>query len=229
MRPPARRAITDIPASAVVAIDAVRAVGAVLDELDELLDAADLGAEHERRRRRVANDEEPAAHGLGVRHARRRARWRRRRRTRSPSGCQPRAAGSGRTSHSANGRMPTSQTAPRIGVAAARPRSSISHFAPGVSTMPPADSPVDATRQGDRSPDVVPAGDHGRHRDQPGAGEPEGEDAVHDVELPPLRRPDRAAASDAAPAMAPPTIGMRTSRRAISRATYSPVTPPTTK
>ena len=41
--------------------------------------------------------------------------------------------------------MPTNQTRPRIGVAEAKPRSSISHFAAGVSTMPPADSPVDAT------------------------------------------------------------------------------------
>ena len=36
-------------------------------------------------------------------------------------------------------------------------------------------------------------------------------------------------ANDAAPVMAPPTIGRRTSRRAIRRATPSPVTPPTMK
>ena len=66
-------------------------------------------------------------------------------RTRSPSGSQPSAAGSGRTSHRANGTMPTTHTTPRIGVAVARPRSSISHLANGVSRMPPADSPVDAT------------------------------------------------------------------------------------
>ena len=41
--------------------------------------------------------------------------------------------------------MPSSQTSPRIGVAVDRPRSSISHLAAGVSTMPPADSPVEAT------------------------------------------------------------------------------------
>ena len=43
--------------------------------------------------------------------------------------------------------MPTSHTTPRIGVADARPRSSISHLAAGVSTMPPADSPVEATER----------------------------------------------------------------------------------
>ena len=41
--------------------------------------------------------------------------------------------------------MPTTHTTPRIGVAAASPRSSISHLAAGVSRMPPADSPVEAT------------------------------------------------------------------------------------
>ena len=55
------------------------------------------------------------------------------------------AAGSGRTNHTAIGTMPTTHTTPRIGVAASRPRSSISHLAAGVSRIPPADSPVDAT------------------------------------------------------------------------------------
>ena len=67
--------------------------------------------------------------------------------TRSPSGRQPRRTGSGRTSHRANGRMPRIHTPPRIGVAADRPRSSISHFAAGVSTMPPALRPVEATER----------------------------------------------------------------------------------
>ena len=66
--------------------------------------------------------------------------------TRSPSGRQPRRTGSGRTSHSANGRMPTIQTPPRIGVAADRPRSSISHLARRRQhDAAGADSPVEAT------------------------------------------------------------------------------------
>ena len=65
--------------------------------------------------------------------------------TRSPSGSHPSAAGSGRTNHRAIGTMPMIHTTPRIGVAAARPRSSISHLAAGVSTMPPTDRPVEAT------------------------------------------------------------------------------------
>ena len=41
--------------------------------------------------------------------------------------------------------MPITHTAPRIGVAASSPRSSISHLAAGVSRIPPAESPVEAT------------------------------------------------------------------------------------
>ncbi len=64
---------------------------------------------------------------------------------RSPSGSQPSIAGSGRTSQSAKGTVPSTKTSPSTGVPASSPRSSSSHFAAGVSRMPPTDSPVDAT------------------------------------------------------------------------------------
>ena len=143
-RPPTSRATTDMPARSDRRQRRRALVGAVLDELDELLDAADLGAEHQDVGDRDG-DEEAGAHGLVERRAGRRRTRRRRGCTRSPSGSQPSAAGSGRTSHRANGTMPSTQTTPRIGVDVARPCSSISHLATGVSRMPPADSPVDAT------------------------------------------------------------------------------------
>ena len=89
--------------------------------------------------------------------------------------------------------------------------------------------PVEATRQGDRSPGVVPAGDDRRHRDQPGAGEPERRRRRTRRRAASAPRPGRAAASDTPPRIAAADDGMRTSRRAMSRATHSPATPPTTK
>ena len=84
-------------------------VGAILDELDELLDRPDLGAEDEhvarpsratkKRLRTASSKRTPVAAATGSVGL-----------TRSPSGSQPSALGSGRTSHSAIGTMPTTQT-----------------------------------------------------------------------------------------------------------------------
>ena len=95
--------------------------------------------------------------------------------------------------------------------------------------MPPADSPVDATDRAterrawyQRVTTVVTG-------ISPAPANPRAKTAYTSVELPALGRPGRAAASETPPTMAPATIGMRTSRRAMRRATYSPATPPTTK
>ena len=64
---------------------------------------------------------------------------------RTPSGRQPSAAGSDRISHSVVGTMPTNQARANHGAVSARPLRSSSHFATGVTTMPPTDKPVLAT------------------------------------------------------------------------------------
>ena len=84
----------------------------------------------------------------------------------------------------ANGTMPTTNTRPSHGVAAARPRSSISRLANGVMRMPPTDSPVEATdsatdrRSWNQRVTTVVAGT------SPGRRESDAEDAVDDEQLP---------------------------------------------
>ena len=119
-------------------------VGAFLGEAHELLDRPDLRAEHQQVPERDRH-EEAGPHGIGVRGAVRQPGEATPCNERSPSGSQPALAGSGRTSHSANGTVPSTKTSPSHGVPASSPRSSSSHLAAGVSRMPPTDSPVDAT------------------------------------------------------------------------------------
>ena len=123
---------------------------------------------------------------------------------------------------------PTSHSAPSIGVADARPRSSISHLANGVTRMPPADSPVDAMDRAtlrrmwyQRVTTVVTG-------IRPAPLNPKAKTAYTTYSC------QRSwtwpsSASAAAPSTAPPTMTMRTSWRAINRATQSPTTPATMK
>jgi hypothetical protein len=64
---------------------------------------------------------------------------------RMPSGAQPSASGSARTTNQPTGTMPTTNNAPSHGVPPASPWLSSSCLANGVITMPPTDNPVDAT------------------------------------------------------------------------------------
>ena len=169
-RPAGRR--TDVPARAIVASVGRARVGALLDELDELLDAADLGAEHEHVAERDG-EVEAGAHGV-VRTASRSARRRR------DVGADPLAVGEPAERRRVGPHEPegerddadAARSTARIGVAAASPRSSISHLASGVSRMPPTDSPVDATDRATERRRVVPAGDHRGHRDSPAPANP---------------------------------------------------------
>jgi NAD(P)-dependent dehydrogenase (short-subunit alcohol dehydrogenase family) len=136
MRPPARRAMTDIPASAVVARAAVPLSTRSSTSFTSCC---------------IAPTCEPSIRPYATVAVMKKRLWTASVRgtpvgttaavcfvTRSPSGRQPRRAGSGRTSHKATGTMPTIQMIPSIGVAAAsRLRSTA---AAGVNTIPPADN-----------------------------------------------------------------------------------------
>ena len=142
-RPPTRRAMTDVPASAVVATAAVPRVVRSSTSFTSCwmpptcapsISPYATVAVRKNRVRSASAYSVPNSTGVTSSCC-----------MRAPSGRQPRRSGSGRTSHSANGTIPRTHTTPRTGVAAARPRSSINHFDAGVSRIPPADNPVEAT------------------------------------------------------------------------------------
>ena len=124
--------------------------------------------------------------------------------------------------------MPTTNSAPNHGVPAARPWRSSSCLANGVITMPPTDSPVDATDSAiDRFAwnhlvTTVVAGT------RPAAAQPAANTAYTTKSCPCCSTwPSTPRASP--PTTPPPTITTRTSYRAIQRAIHTPLTPPTTK
>ena len=95
-------------------------VGAVLDELDELLDPTDLRTEGEDVSDRD-RDEESGSNGAARTSAPDGTTGAAPTTTRSPSGFQPSAAGSGRIMNQANGTMPTTNTSPSQGVRGGEP------------------------------------------------------------------------------------------------------------